>query len=459
MQLLTIILLFLLQFLAGFGVLNVLKIYLKPALCISISALIGIAVFSIVPFLLQLAFIPLTAVNIFTTIAVVCVLLNLKSRAGWLELATGLRKYRWRIRVYEIPFLLLVSFMIFVSAWRCFYYPPTPRDLTSGAEVIAEYAVKEKTMINSIFTVDLSTTNNQFKPPFITCLQIIYKYAGFPFGQVWLINVFICFVIFLYSIMSLKLHKIITGLLLVIFIAIPEMYAYTIMALFDYSNAVFFCLSLYFLFEFFKNEKTNFIVLAGLLMGVATYIRSETLILAILLFPSIIFHYWKESKFIRKIARDGAYFILPSLLIYLLSITVYINWYLPSHYNLENLVNKDLLNFSFFYQRISDMTGSLLLAGNTVTYYGYFVYIFLAVLIFTFFDRNVLNRTSLNWLFAIFVVYIGLPFIANLFPLYDLDNSTKRGLFKIFPLMLLFMANSPVLISLSENMKKWEQTK
>jgi len=349
--------------------------------------------------------------------------------------------------------------MVFVSAWRCYYYPPTPRDLTSGAEVIAEYAVKEKTMINSVFTVDLSTTNNQFKPPFITCLQIIYKYAGFPFGQVWLINVFISFVIFLYGVMNLKLHKIITGLLLVIFIAIPEMYAYTVMALFDYSNAVFFCLSLYFLFEFFKNEKNHFVLLAGILMGIATYIRSETLILALLITVCIIFHYWKAKNAIQNIARICAYFILPSLLIYLLSITVYINWYLPSHYTLENLLNKEGLSFSFFYKRLSEMTGSLLLAGNTVTYYGYFVYIFLTILCFNFFDRNVLNKASLNWLFAMLVVYFGLPFIANLFPLYDLDNSTKRGLFKIFPLMLLFMANSPVLVSLSESIEKWERSK
>jgi hypothetical protein len=41
--------------------------------------------------------------------------------------------------------------------------------------------------------------------------------------------------------------------------------------------------------------------------------------------------------------------------------------------------------------------------------------------------------------------------------LYDLDNSTKRGLFKIFPLMLLFMANSNVLISLSKRIYKWER--
>ena len=448
----------LLQFSAGFGILMLLKIYLKPALCISVSALIGIAVFSLIPFLLQLAFVPLTGFNIYATIGVVCVLLNLKSRKGFLQLLNAVKNYRFSVRVYEIPFLLLISFFVFVSAWRCYYFPPTPRDLVSGPEVIAKYTIKEKTMINSVFTVDLATTNNQFKPPFITCLQIIYKYAGFPFGQVWLSVVVIFFLVFLYHVLSLRLHKIIAGLLLIIFIAIPEMYAYTIMALFDYSNAVFFCLSLYFLFEFFRHEKMNYLVLSGLLMAIATYIRSETLVLASFIYVAVVFHYHRRPDFLKNSTRGGAYFLVPSLLIYLVSIVLYINQYLPAHYTVETLLNKNLLNVSSFYDRLSNMTGQLLLAGDTVTYYAYFIYIFLFMLCLNIFDRNVLNKTALNWLFAVFAVYIGLPFVAYLFPLYDLDNSTKRGLFKIFPLMLLFMANSPVLISLSDGIKKWEET-
>ena len=459
MQLLILIWLGLLQFATGFGILMLLKIYLKPAFCISVSVLIGMAVFSLIPFLLQLAYVPLTAFTIYISIGVVCVFLNLKSRKGFLQLLNAAKNYRLRIKLYEIPFLLLISFFVFVSAWRCYYFPPTPRDLTSGPEVIAEYTVKEKTMINSVFTVDLATTNNQFKPPFITCLQIIYKYAGFPFGQVWLSVVFIFFLVFLYHVLAMRLHSIIAWLLLVIFIAIPEMYAYTIMALFDYSNAVFFFLSLYFLFEFLRNEKMNYLVLSGLLMSIATYIRSETLVLASFAYVVIPFHYRSRAGVLKNSIRGGAYFIMPSVFIYLVTIVLYINWYLPAHYTVENLLNKNLLNVSIFYDRLNDITGRLLLAGDTVSYYAYFVYIFLFMLCLNIFDRNVLNKTALNWLFAVLVVYVGLPFVAYLFPLYDLDNSTKRGLFKIFPLMLLFMANSPLLISLSDGIKKWEETK
>jgi hypothetical protein len=89
-------------------------------------------------------------------------------------------------------------------------------------------------------------------------------------------------------------------------------------------------------------------------------------------------------------------------------------------------------------------------------YYNYFVFVFAVVFLLNVFEKKTWSGVSLSWLFAVLVVYIGIAFIGYLFPLYDLDNSTKRGLFKIFPLMLLFMGNSPLLLSLSEKIRKWE---
>ncbi|MGZ3938447.1 MAG: hypothetical protein ACXVBK_06765, partial [Flavisolibacter sp.] len=370
-----------LQFFAGFGIVHLCKLRLSLPLLLAVSILLGVAVFSIVPFLLQLAYVPLTVINIFVGLCVVAFLLNLKSTTEFIGFFKKVRASRLRVKIYELPFILLIVLMVFLSAWRCFYFPPSPRDLTSGAEVIAEYAVKEKTMINSVFSVDLSTTNNQFKPPFITCLQIIYKYAGFPFGQVWLTTVFICFVIFLYHVLSKRLHKLLAGLLLVAFIANPEMYGYTVMALFDYSNAVFFCLSLYFLFESFSNGERSYLILSGILMAIATYIRSETLLLALLMLPTLLFYHWRKKSGVKRVVTDMVYFVLPSVLVYLLTIMIYINYYLPSSYTVDSLRNKHLLNFGQFFKRLTDTTGDLLLAGNAINYYGYFTFIFVIVLI------------------------------------------------------------------------------
>jgi len=63
--------------------------------------------------------------------------------------------------------------------------------------------------------------------------------------------------------------------------------------------------------------------------------------------------------------------------------------------------------------------------------------------------------TARVWLYAVLVVYIGLPFLGYLLPLVDLQHSTKRGLLKIFPLMLLYLAHNQALAKLSARLGRW----
>ncbi|HEX6432347.1 MAG TPA: hypothetical protein VF008_31860, partial [Niastella sp.] len=404
----------------------------------------------------QLAYIPLTSINVFLSIIVACVLLNIKFKSGIARFKEFMAGIRFKIKIYEIPFVVLMVFIVFVSAWRCFYFPPTPRDLTSGAEVIAEYAIREKTMINSVFSVNLESTNNVFKPPFITSLQIIYKYASFEFGQIWLSTIVACFIIFLYQALTLSIHRIFAGLLVLFFMAIPEMFAYTFMVLFDYSNAVFFCLSIWFLYQFFQNQQRNYLAFAGLLMAIATYIRSETLILACLMVPGIMWYHWKNKTGMVKGLLSSAYFVVPSVLSYIISVSIYINRYLPMKYNIQGLINKNLGDVSPFFTRFSEINSTLIFSDRGVGYYGYFIYFFLLLLLLEIVIRRKLNNTTRNWLYAVLVIYLGFPLMGYLLPLLDLNNSTKRGLFKIFPLMLLYMGSNSLLVSWSQRITKWE---
>jgi len=456
--LLNLILLSILQFFAGTGLLAMFKIRLKPWIFLPIALLTGLAAFSFLPFLLQLFYLPLTAFNISLSLVILSWLVNIPLAKRLEFLRDSLSGISFRFKLYEIPPLLLIAFIVAVSIWRCYYYPPTPRDLTSGAEVIAEYAIREKTMINSVFSLNLESTNNPFKPPFITCLQIIYKYAGFSFGQIWLSIVFVCFLVFLYQVLSTYLHKLFSALLLLFFLAIPEMYAYTFMALFDYSNAVFFCLSLYFLFEYFKNGKTGWLAFSGLLMGIATYIRSETLLLVPLIAITLFVHYWRKKNNWKNLIIGSALLLIPATLIYILSVTIYIGFYLPVKYPVGNLLRANLWNPLPLIQRFGQMNDQILFSKSGMMLFGYFIYVFVGVLLVDAVWKEKWDTRSLNWLFGALVVYLGLPFIAFLFPLFDLDHTTKRGLFKIFPLMLLYMGNSRFLIHLSERIREWEKS-
>lgn len=458
MQLFMILVLYAMQLAAGFGVLCLFRLWLRPGMFWPLAFLCGTAVFSFVPFLLQLLHIPLTQISISIALALSIAALNFRFRAG-LKHLPQLKPFRHlHFDWYKIPIFLVIAGIVIVSVWRCYYLPPFPRDLTSGAEVIAEYAAKEGSMINSVFSVDVSTTNNLFKPPFITALQLIYKLAGLPFGQIWLSGVFVSFLLFLYGALCRRIHPLLSGLLLVFFLAIPEMYAYTFMVLYDYSNAVFFCLSAFFLFEYFRNHQKNHLLFAGWMMGVATYIRSETLVLACLLMTVLLWHHIRRWESFTRMASRAFYFLWPAFFIYLVSVSLYLNGYLPVTYRVDALVNRHLLDLRPLFSRFYDMNTQLIFGVDGINYYGYFVFIFIIIILFDIVFSRRLAKTSKNWLFAVLVVYFGLPFLGYLLPLLDLDNSTKRGLFKIFPLMLLYIGNSQLLIDLSASIRKWEQT-
>jgi len=455
MSFLLLILLTIVQGLMGFGLITLVRLRLRTALLVPLAVICGIGVCSLLPFLLQLAYIPLTALNIALAICISTVLLNLRFRTGVARLRRQ-PPINISFALYDLAYGLVALVLIVLSVWRSYSLPPFPRDLTSGAEVIAEYAVKEKTLINSVFSLDLNSTNNPFKPPFIASLQVIYKYIGFPFGQIWLGVLFICFIVFIFLALSSRIHRLLAGLLVVIFLAIPEMYAYTFMALFDYSNAVFFFLSVYFFASYCSRGQHNELFFSGLMMALATYTRSETLVLACLLMLPLLWHHYRNGDSLLVMATRSLRLLAPSFICYVLTVTIYMGWYLPLSYGVGDQVNKHLLDPSPFFERFYDMNVSLIFSEDGVSYYGYFIFLFLLILLFDLVLSGFRTRTSRNWLAAVAVVYVGLPLLGYLLPLLDLDHSTKRGLFKIFPLMLFYMGSSRLVRQLSESIKRWE---
>lgn len=445
-----------LHFLTGYGVMNLFRIRLKLYPRIALAIILGIIVASYVPFLLQLFYIPITFGNVFGTLAAFTLLLNIKSVID-LKKAPPRWRFKFRLRLYELPAILLIGFMLFVSAWRCFYYPQFTRDGNSGPEPIAAYAIKEHTLINSVFSNDLSSTNNQYKSPFLADLQIIYHYAGFPFASMWLPLLVLCFYIFLYHVLSEKIHPAISGLLLVFFIFTPEAYAYTFLCLFDYSNMVLFFLGLYYLFQYFRTRQLNEFYFSALLMSCAVYIRSETLVLIAMATPVMLYSAYRSKENMGKTALHIMTFLLISAIGYLLPVQIYNNLYLPKGLAVESMMNKDLGNLKPFFWRLSDMTSTLVFSERGTLLWAYFMKIFVVFLVAElFFSRRRLGKDARNWLVGVLIIYLGLPLLGYIFPLVNLQDTTKRGLFKILPLMLLFMANTRLLARLSERIRKWE---
>jgi len=289
------------------------------------------------------------------------------------------------------------------------------------------------------------------------------------------------------------------------------------MILYDYSNMVFFCVGLYFLYQglaggafagagdlaqaqpvgFGPQEMVSF---AGLLLGIATYIRSETLVLVVLFLPVIIWAQWRmvgrggsagaggmgsvgagsiESAgvgdmgsvgmrsvgggvrvsagvVLKKMALTGLFFLLPSLVGYYLPVQLYINHYLPVHYDIGALVNNNLSDWHPLLQRYGDIVSKLLFGSFAIHLWGYLFYItsalFVAELVFV----RRFSREACFWLYAIVVVYLALGVMGFALPMFNLTETTKRAIFKIVPLLLFYLANNELVLRLSRWISGWE---
>jgi hypothetical protein len=441
------------HYLTGKGLLKLFKIELRPvpAFCLSIMA--GVPLLSFVPCFIQLLTIPITALSVLIGVVVLTSLFSIPLLIKFKRPTFSKITFP---KIYEWPFLIVCLFLMGFSIWRCFYYPPYSRDALSGPELIAEYAVREQTMINSVFNIDLSTSNNYFKSPYLTGLQIIYKLLVCPFGQVWLSLLFIGFTGWLYVMLHERLHPILASGLLLLFFGMPEPFSYTFMILYDYSNMIFFFLGFYFLAQYLEHNQLNHFTFSALLFGLATYIRTETLILVAMLVPLlIVYAYRNRTPLKTAIYRIGLFVIVPAAF-YLLCIDVFVRLFIPLPFDLATQINPNLSDVSFILQRLQGMNRDLLFSDHGIALFGYFIVTFCGLLITDIIWPRLFNRASLIALYGIAVVYFGLAFIGYLLPLADLENTTKRGLFKLLPIILLYMSNSGMLIYISGRISGWE---
>ena len=407
----------------------------------------GVPLVSFAPCFLQLLNIPIDTMPVTISVAVITAFFSI-------PLVVKFRKPKFHAinwpSWYEVPFLAVITFLVGLSVWRCFYYPPYARDMLSGPELLAEYAVREKTMISSVFTVDLQSSNNYFKSPYITGLQIIYKLLVTPFGQMWLSVLSISFVVWLYTLMKERMHALVAAFLVMFFVCIPEVYAYSYVILYDYSNMVFFFCGFYFLARYLNDNRMNDFVLSAVLFGLATYIRTETLLLVMLVAPLVaVYNRRLHLSFKSQALRLGMFIIIPALF-YVLCIHVFIRLFIPLPFDVGGQLSNSLGDVSVFFQRFLDIQTQLIFSVKGVGLFSYFILFFYALAIADLLISRKYNRESLTMLYGIAVVLIGLPLLGYLLPVVDLGNTTKRGLFKMLPLMLIYMANSGLMKRLCE---------
>lgn len=440
----------------GRAILRLFNLHLRPLPTCCLAFIVSVPVLSMVPCCVQLLKLPIDLQTISIGVGILAGL-------SALSLLIKFKKPKFNIdlpSIYELPFITVYVVLLIISVWRCYYYPPTARDMLSGPELIAEYAVREKTMINSVFSIDLQTTNNYFKSPYITSLQIIYKLLVQPFGQLWLSVLVLPYTVWLYSILREKIHPVLAGALMLCYFAIPDLFAYTFLILYDYSNMVFFFAGYYFIARHMETKRMHDFAFSAFLFGLSTYIRTETLVMVGMTTPLLIYYFYKQEKMqLQKIAIRIVMFSVVPLAFYYLCNHIFVHNFVPVEAfekYLSSQINPNLGKVSTLFDRFSDMNELLLFSKGGEAIYGCYIYIFCFFLFADVVWPRKYNLEARIALYGIAVVYFGLPFLNYLFPLVDLFNTTKRGFFKALPLMAFYMANSGILLRVSGWMKNWE---
>ena len=441
------------HFIIGRGLLQLFRLQLDLLPIVCLSFILSIPFMALPVCVLQLMKIPITEPSVYKAI---CIFAGICCVPLFLFIKRPAFKMPPLPKLYELPAFALVVFFLTLSIWRCYYMPAYARDMLSGPELIAEYTVREHTMINSVFNVDLHTSNNYFKSPYITCLQIVYKLLVFPYGQLWLSILSLSFIVWLYTLLRERIHPLLAGLLLVLFITVPELFAYSFVILYDYSNMVFFFSGFIFLIKYLKTDRTGEFAFSVFLFGLATFIRTESLILIAMMAPLVIFQLYKKKKTATTIAARVVLLGLVPAIFYYICIKVFVAHFVPIPMDVSKELNTHLSDFSPLFKRLGDMLNFLIFSHAGTQFYGWYMFIFTAIFAVDLIFVRKFNQEALFALYGLAVIYFGLGFIGYLLPLADLANTTKRGLFKAIPIIVLYMANSPILLKLSNAIKNWE---
>jgi hypothetical protein len=452
-EFISFLLLSLVHFLTGCSLLSFLSIRLSISERLAYGLLIGVGLFSFIPVILGFLHVPIQPFLILAICGVLSVgLIIFRWKALQLSAYGELfRKIRWS----ALPVLTPLLFLFLLSCWRAYYLPPYAVDVTSGAETLAEFAIREGRFVNSVF--DLYQTGNTLKPAFLVSLQIIYKSAGIAFGQLWLVLIVAAFLILMISHLAKRIHWQLALFLVLLFYCIPELYAHSYSMLYDFPNLIYFIASLLLLFKYLESGIRQELLLSSMMMCVAVYIRPETILLAILLILlSLIF---MDRKNLKAILRSIFLFLLWPVLTYVVFIYGYIHYFIPVEYDISAQVNPRLSDWFDCFVKFKQAFSCLFLNDYGLSVYSVFPHLFILLVLAELFYARRFSKKAIYFMSCLLLVFLFFPLLSHVLPGVTIDNTVKRAYFKLFPIMLLILAELHWLQHLSKKIKQWTRKK
>ncbi|MFD2521612.1 hypothetical protein [Emticicia soli] len=431
-----------LHIVTGAGVLSILRIRRHLIAFLSLSFLLGIGLTSFVPFLLELAHININKVSVLLSMALlaiasaICCIYNRRFLIQILSINNS------KIRLYEIPFFLITAYFMYISIWKCYFYPNIPFDTLVGPELIAKATFFEQTLRNTIYTDFLTHTyplsNQPYYAPFIMLMQVIFLCLGSLFGKIWLSGMVLAFFLYFYFELRYYIHPLLVGWLLTFLWFMPELYSYTYLVQTDYPNAIFLFIAFSCMYRYYLNDnpkKADF-WLSSLFFGFASWTRTETI-----LFLPVILLFLTKQRFIIKAL---SYSIIPLIL--------FIGWnYIFLGFIIPKAVPLGTINFDFsdyFSRGWTTLVGTHKIMFD-IAYWNYsFILFFIILLVNISLYRTKTEFLKLSWVMGMHIIFM---LIVLHIEGANIPFTFRRGFFKIIFLSLFYAGTSQLLI----NCSKW----
>lgn len=443
-----------LQWMTGLGLMASLRSALPRSIVAPVALLLGAFIQTLAVVGLDLAGVYLTFTSVTTTTAVIAAVAHGRwsvVRSWYAEL---LRAPRVDVRMYDVAAYTIGAYLIFAGMWAAYYWPVTPFDAMAGIDLMARQSVVEGTLNNSVLADPALAgrlSNQPFYAPFAMLQQVIYRLMGWPFGQVWLAVTSFAFFWTMWALFRRSTHPFIANILALLLIMVPELNGYTYLLQTDFLNAVYVAIGIIILGLDVERNTTENTILAALFLAAGCWSRTETIIIIGLGMLASFALIW------RSVGMKGALMVIATVMA--ASAAAFALWHVVYFYGIFPVrpdSGSEIVAFSVarfidvLGATVTDVLADMGLWGWTMPL---LIVVGVASVIQT---RSLGDRWTLLW---IAVILLALEIVGTLFASAIVGQTIRRGVFKLIPLMYLFIVRSPIVAVMGSALKRWELTR
>jgi hypothetical protein len=441
----------LLQWVMGFGALGTMRTVMPRSMSVPLALIIGMFLHTAIFFCVDFFNLGMSQLMM-TMTAILGVALT---HVWWPRVRTFyddlFKKPTFSLQLYDVVVLGVGLTIGYYVVWAAWYWPVTPFDAMAGIDLVARETVEEGTIVNRVFTEPSLAgrlSNQPFYAPFAMLMQVMYRLIGFTYGQVWLGVMAIAFSWFLWAAYRRVCQPFIANILWLMTILTPELLGYTYLLQTDYANAVFIASGVIMMALTLERDDVSALGASAILLAAGCWSRTETILLVglglLAVAPLLFKRYGTRSTLSFLGIAGGA-----SFLMFAVWNLFFLQVYLPVRPDtLQELTGFDAARFISV---VGDTFNNVILdKGLWAASFLIFAVIIVADLVV---KRSMSSKTTLLW---IVMIWFGLEVVGTIFTAAVVEQTLRRGIFKLIPLMFFYVAASPLIGQWGRAIQQWQ---